>query len=246
MDEARFDNAPSQRYTRLRKVLPSRLQPALRGMRKRWQLRRLRLEEPYATVYPYTQASTARQKNLARLASLVEAESLPGAIVECGVLDGGTAGLMAHFTAGSGRVLHLFDAWRGLPHATAEDGPEGKKWERQVVGSPRRVAQLMDRLGIDPARVHYHVGWFHESFPSARSEVGPVALLHIDCDFHDPVKLCLDTWYDAVVPGGFIQFDDYSCFVGCRRAVDDFLATRPELRLEEFGSLGSAFFLRKP
>ncbi len=153
---------------------------------------------------------------------------------------------MAHFTAASGRAVHLFDAWQGLPRTTAEDGPEGKKWEGQVVGSPRRVARLMDRLGIDAARIRYHVGWFNETFPSARAEVGPVALLHVDCDFHDPVKLCLDTWYSAVVPGGFVQFDDYGSFVGCRRAVADFLATHPELRLEEFGSRGPAFFLRKP
>jgi O-methyltransferase len=221
------------------------LQPVVRGLRKRWQQRRFRLEEPYATVYPYTQVSASRQKNLARLAGIVEAEALPGAVVECGVLDGGTAGLMAHFTAASGRAVHLFDAWKGLPRSTAEDSLESKKWEGQVVGSRRRVARLMARLGVDTARVRYHVGWFHETFPSAQAKVGTVALLHIDCDFHDPVKLCLDTWFSAVVPGGFIQFDDYSSFVGCRRAVDDFLATHTELRLEEFASPDTAFYLRK-
>ncbi len=77
MDTTRFEDSPRQSYAWLRKVLPGRLQPALRGLRKRWQQRRLRLEEPYATVYPYTQVSPSRQENLARLAGIIEAEGLP-------------------------------------------------------------------------------------------------------------------------------------------------------------------------
>lgn len=246
MNSGSFMEAPPQKYGWLRKVLPKRLQPALRGMRKWWEQRGLQLEEPYATVYPFTQASPSRQENLARLAQMIEDESIPGSIVECGVLDGGTAGLMAHFTKTSGRPVHLFDAWQGLPRTTAEDGEGARVWEGQVVGSPQRVVRLMSRLGIDPARVHYHVGWFHETFEPARDAVGSIALLHIDCDFHDPVQLCLQAWYPAVASGGFIQFDDYDSFIGCRRAVDAFLADHPKLHLEEFGSRGTAYFLRKP
>jgi O-methyltransferase len=202
------------------------------------------LEEPYRTVYPYITASPTRQRNLVRLAETIEAEGIPGAVVECGVLDGGTAGLLAVTTAGSGRPVHLFDAWQGLPETTPEDGEGSKLWVGQAVGSPRRVAALMKELRIDPSRLRYHVGWFHETFPAA--DVPRVALLHVDCDFHDPVKLCLEHWYPRVSPGGFIQFDDYSAFVGCRKAVDAFVASHPETRLEVFGKFDEAYYLRKP
>lgn len=216
----------------------------LRGLRLRWRLRGMHLEEPYRTIYPFTQVHPERQQNLARMSRIIEEEQIPGAVVECGVLDGGTAGLMSLLTAGSKRAVHLFDAWRGMPESTLEDGEEGKIWVGQIVGSPKRVARLMEKLGIDSNRVHYHVGWFHETFPHV--DIPQIALLHVDCDFHDPVKLCLDRWYDHVVPGGFIQFDDYSAFQGCRIAVNQFLASHPELQLEQAGPSKLTYFLRKP
>ena len=207
-------------------------------------MRTIQLEEPYRTVSPYTLASPSRQENLVRLAKEIENRGIAGAVVECGVLDGGTAALMAHATASSGREIHLFDAWRGLPEVTPEDGAESKQWVGQAVGSPKRVVKVMESLGIDKSRLHFHVGWFHETFPHAN--IPEIALLHIDCDFYEPTKLCLEIWYPKVVPGGFIQFDDYDAFEGFRKAVDEFLASHPYLNLETFGSQGTAFFLQKP
>ena len=78
-----------------------------------------------------------------RLARDIEANNLPGAIVECGVLDGGTAALMASETAKSGREVHLFDSWQGLPKTTEKDGEDAKVWEGECVGSPSRVKKVM-------------------------------------------------------------------------------------------------------
>jgi O-methyltransferase len=162
------------------------------------------------------------------------------------VLDGGTAALVAHATRGSGRPVHLFDAWEGMPASTIEDGPDAKRWEGQIVGSPRRVNAVMREIKVDPARVHIHRGWFNDTFPHTR-EIDPVAFVHVDCDFYDPTKLCLATWWPRLSRGGFMQFDDYESFAGCRKAVDEFLAAHPETKLELFGELkAKAYFLRKP
>lgn len=206
-------------------------------------MRTLKLEEPYRTAFPYTQVSQSRQQNLVRLAKEIEDLGNAGAVVECGVLDGGTAALMAQATSNSSREVHLFDAWRGLPDITPEDGPESKKWVGEVVGSPKRVVEVMSRLGIDQSRIHFHIGWFHETFPNVN--IPKIALLHIDCDFYEPTKLCLETWYPKVITGGFVQFDDYDAFQGCRKAVDEFLAAHPTSKLETFGEQGTAFFIRK-
>src|SRR5690349_5967026 len=93
--------APEQSFQWLRRLMPAAFEPALRGIRKRWERRELKLEEPYHSVYPFTQASLARQKNLVRLGELIERENIRGAVVECGVLDGGTSALMANATAAS-------------------------------------------------------------------------------------------------------------------------------------------------
>ncbi len=236
--------APKQSFSWLRPFLPKKLQPYLRGIRKRWQMRNLQLEDPYKTVFPYTQASKSRQENLVRLCKQIEKLNTTGAIVECGVLDGGTAGLMAITTSKSNREIHLFDAWLGLPKTTIEDGEDSKKWVGEVVGSPKRVVALMKELEIDLTRINFHTGWFHETFP--KINIPKIALLHIDCDFYEPTKLCLDKWYPHIVSGGFIQFDDYSEFEGCQKAVDEFLINHPELTLQTFGEGGVAFYIQKP
>jgi O-methyltransferase len=239
------NDAPAQKYQWLRKLIPGRLQPLIRGARKRFQRRKMQLPEPFHTVFPFTQALMIRQENLLRLADIIEREDIPGAVVECGVLDGGTSGLMAYGTAGSGRPVHMFDAWRGLPETTPEDGKGGEKWVGDIVGSKARVEQVMRLLKIDPARLNYHVGWFHETFPTAN--VPTVALLHIDCDFYEPTKLCLEYWYDKVSPGGFVQIDDYDIFIGSTKSVDEFLAQHPAVKFESAQSAqGRAYYFRKP
>ena len=98
---------PPVSFAWLRPFIPKRLQPHLRGLRKRVSGGARKLAEPYRTVFPYTQAHPIRQHNLVDLGTKIEQQNIPGAIVECGVLDGGSAGLMAWATRESGRPVHL-------------------------------------------------------------------------------------------------------------------------------------------
>lgn len=224
-----FEEAPVQRWRWLRPLLPKGLQPYLRGWRKQLELRKLSLEEPFRSIYPFTQVSQGRLENLAQLTERIESEGVVGDIVECGVLDGGSAALMAYATRDTNRKIHLFDAWKGLPPSGVEDGESAKKWSGQVVGSPDRVRAIMRKMRIPPERVVFHQGWFSDTFPKA--EIERIALLHIDADFYESVKLCLETWSSKVSKDGYIQLDDYSAFKGCRRAVDEFLAQNPGMTL---------------
>jgi O-methyltransferase len=239
--EARL-GAPPQRFAWARPFIPPALQPYLRGLRKSLSPARRSLAEPFRTVFPYIQCHPNRQQNLVRLASLVESNRVPGDVVECGVLDGGTAALLAWGTRGSARRVHLFDSWQGLPPATAEDGSYAHRWSGQVVGSPRRVRAVMRKVGVPESRLSFYKGWFQDTFPGAR--IDRISLLHIDADFHDSVALCLRTWAPRLSPGGFIQLDDYDVFVGCRRATDTFLAGHPEFSLESAGQMGTAWYIR--
>lgn len=235
-------DAPAQQFTALRPFIPKRMQPALRSLRKRLT-RPHDLVEPYRSVYPYTMVGPIRQANLVRLAKAIDSAGVPGAIVECGVCDGGTAALMAY--ASPHRPVHLFDSWQGLPETSVEDGEGGKKWTGNCVGSPRRVLKIMRKLGVDTDRLTFHRGWFKDTFPHA--DVEQVALLHLDADFYEPIRLCLEYWYPRVSPGGYIQFDDYESFVGCKKAVDEFVARQPGLTIEAaVEGRAKARFLQKP
>jgi len=242
---------PQRRYRVLRRLVPKGLQPLVRGLRKRIQMAvqrgdAHRLEEPYATVFPYTQAHRDRQFNIVRLAGLIDSERIPGDLVECGVLDGGTAALMAYATVRSEpeRRVHMFDSWQGLPNPTADDGESAQEWSGEDVGSASRVLAVMRKLHIERRRLFCYAGWFDDTFKTAT--IDAIALLHIDADFYNSVRLCLERWYPVLSPGAFVQIDDYDSFSGCQKAVNEFLREHPEVKLESHGVDARAWYFRKP
>lgn len=51
-----------------------------------------------------------------------------------------------------------------------------------------------------------------------------MAVLHIDCDYYEPAKYCLEQLYPLVTPGGAVVIDDYNYFKGAKMATDEFRA----------------------
>ncbi len=237
-------DAPAQAYARARKLLPKRLQPMARGLRKRLAAKAPDLAPPFSWVYSFTQVSAPRQRSIVEKAQALVAAGVAGDFVECGVLDGGTAALLAYAARHDARRVHLFDAWAGMPPATPEDGPGARKWEGEIVGSPARVARALKRVGANTDNIVIHRGWFEDTLPSAN--IGAIAFLHVDCDFFAPTSLVLETFLPRMVPGGIVQIDDYTSFEGCRRAVNATLERRPDLRLIIDDGPGGAIYVRIP
>ena len=50
----------------------------------------------------------------------------------------------------------------------------------------------------------------------------PIALAHIDVDWYDPVKTCIERIVPYLVVGGILILDDYSTWSGCRKATDEY------------------------
>lgn len=170
--------------------------------------------------------SPDRIASLACLAQRLEDEQVPGDVVECGVYKGGTAALLARTVTHSRlpRTLWLFDVFSGMPPAAAVDGPEAPSWVGNLKSSTHRVARLLRRTGADLSRIRIVPGLFQQTFPTVR--IPQIALLNVDADWYESVKLCLDTFYDSVVPNGFVSIDDYGAWPGCRLAVDQFFQAR--------------------
>jgi O-methyltransferase len=177
-------------------------------------------------VRPYTLVGPERIRNLHTLALRIESEGIPGDVIECGVCNGGTAAVMARSATHSqiDRTLWLFDSFQGMPETTEVDGAEAKEYVGQVLGSAKRVRELLRKAGADLQRVKIVEGWFEDTFPTV--SISQIALLNIDADWYESVRLCLETFYDRVVPGGFVSIDDYGHWPGCRKAVDEFFAAR--------------------
>jgi O-methyltransferase len=206
-----------------------------------------------AKVRPYTMLPPERLITLYQQAAHCEKTGLQGAFVECGVWKGGSVALMALANLGQGvarRDLHLFDAFTDICEPDqAVDGErairEVKAWGKGA-GATGKLApvtgfydsmggagtlagnkELLEKtVGYPAQKLHYHVGWFQDTLPSAASDIGPIALLRLDGDWYASTKVCLERLYDQVVPGGFVIVDDYGAYEGCRKAVDEFRASR--------------------
>jgi len=213
----------------------------------RW-LRKFAPREPFAfekqrlywQIIPYTMCSYERLSNVYDLASEIERVGTAGAFVECGVFRGGCAALMAHVAdrGGSGRKTWLFDSFEGLPEPTEKDGDEAREFagERssgtlstidRCVGPLEAVREILfDKLELNEERIVIRPGWFQDSLPTARDEIGPVSILRLDGDWYESTLCCLVNLYDNVVPGGYVILDDFNRWEGCKKATEDFLAER--------------------
>jgi hypothetical protein len=217
---------------------------ALRSRRPLANLLRLRRNLLFSRVIRRTLVGYDRLLNTHDLARRVQRERVPGAYVECGVWRGGAAALLALLAAreGKGRVTHLFDSFQGLPAPTVHDrpphgslpgprsgerAPEAARADLEPVGlyvaDLEDVSRfLFDDLRLARERVELHEGWFQHTLPALRDRVGTVALLRIDADWYESVKVCLENLYANVAEGGYVILDDYGTYPGCRRAFEEF------------------------
>jgi len=206
-------------------------------------------ESAYAIVRPFTMLNRQRLVLLFELVRYCDKLKLPGSFVECGAWKGGAAGMMACAARKGGmeRDLHLFDVfgeigepdWRidgeraireagGMEHAQGRQQSIKGIYDRK--GGPGTIdtcRELLEKkINWSADHMHFHQGWFQETLPKTGHVIGPIALLHIDADWYSSTKLCLDTLYDQVVSDGAVVIDDYGGYDGCRKAVDEFLASR--------------------
>jgi predicted O-methyltransferase YrrM len=181
----------------------------------------------YRTVRPYTMSGDARLRGLYNAIRHVTERKIPGAVIECGTARGGSAALLglAMQRFDDRRPLWVFDTFEGIPPPTAAD-PDyeiATSYTGAFRGDLREVTSLFDRLGL-LENATLVKGRFEDTIP--QSNTGAIAVLHVDGDWYESVKVCLDHLYDRVSPGGVIQIDDYGHWEGARKAVDEFLAAR--------------------
>jgi hypothetical protein len=192
-----------------------------------WLVPSIRLARPYTLLGSPTLAALGMAVN-----SVIR-ERVEGAIVECGVWRGGASFLMADVLSrrGDTRNVWMFDSFEGMPPTEPVDGPAARKWEETAdpisnhcTASIDDVESTRQALGLFNTRLVK--GWYQETLPPNREDIGPIALLHIDCDWHSSVTTCLENLYDQVVHGGYVLIDDYYAWDGCAVAVHEFLGAR--------------------
>ena len=73
-------------------------------------------------------------------------------------------------------------------------------------------------------------GWFETTVSAFSKERPSIAALRLDGDWYESTMTCLVHLFPLVAPGGVVLIDDYFDWLGCRRAVHDYLSReeRPE------------------
>jgi O-methyltransferase len=158
-----------------------------------------------------TRLAPAQLATLLRAVRRVDVGSTPGIIVECGVGLGGTAVQLAT-SMRAGRAFHGYDVFGSF-------SPPGGGQEADLYAW---VSASLERFGVpvDGERVQLHPGPFADTLQLD----GPVAVAHIDAEFCEPVRLCLDRIWPQLPTGGLIVVDGYNEFDECRDAVEGFVA----------------------
>lgn len=191
-----------------------------------------------AAIEPFTMLSPARIASLHRAAREALARRVPGDFVECGVAAGGSSALLCacldRYGAEPSRRLHAFDTFAGMPPPTERDrdrtgvAAERSGWGAGTCAAPEASVRRAARMLGAEERLRTVVGRFEESLPREAASIPSIALLHLDGDWYESTRVCLEHLWDRLAPGALVQIDDYGHWEGCRAAVDEFLAARGE------------------
>jgi len=186
-----------------------------------------------------------RLERLARSA----AEQAEGAYCEFGIALGGSGILLAKHAQRNNRAFHGFDVFGMIPPPTSDKDGDDAKARFEIISTKKSKGlggqeyygyrdDLFDdvcnafarhNVPVNDSSIQLHKGLFEDTLSDLPDF--PIAFAHIDCDWYDPVKLCLEQTHARSTQGTIILLDDYHDYDGCKTATQEFLAAHPEYEL---------------
>lgn len=218
---------------RLLRTAPYQNQPIWRWPKAMASLARIKV--PSALAAP-AQPQPAGSANINLIfAQLERTAQVAGNIAECGVFQGATIIPMARWLQDTASDKHIFgcDSFAGFDDSIAPDLALGGAHteQRRVAGFSRTsLAYVSNKLqDFDvAATVSLIPGYFADTLDQLADQ--QFAFVHLDCDIYQSYLDCLAFFYPRLSSGGIILLDEYDdpSWPGCNKAVDEFLADKPE------------------
>jgi len=149
-----------------------------------------------------------------------------GDVVECGCWRGLSSYQIAtrlEQTAFKGN-FYIFDSFEGLSNFDDEDIPLGGIKDEETRKKEFACGEDIVKKNLKEFNfIEYKRGWI----PSRFAEVSEhkFSFVHIDVDMYQPILDAFKFFYERMMPGGIIVFDDYgfTFFPGAKKAVDEFM-----------------------
>ena len=207
---------------------------------------RLRLGRTLPPIVPSVRADSLTYLDDAALSDLfeqvkrIETNGTKGLLIEAGCALGGSAIVIA--TAKSRqRPFYVYDVFGMIPPPSEADDEDVQERYRVIrsgrskgIGSNKyygyeenlleKVRENFRRHGVPPPENNIHLvkGLFQDTLRVDE----PVALAHIDGDWYESVRTCLQRIEPHLVRNGVLVIDDYDDWSGCRKAVDEYFADK--------------------
>ena len=184
-----------------------------------------------SSVWSYV--TVPRRMNLFLLLRFYLPQLESGNIVEYGAYKGGNAIFMAHVARriAPGTKVIALDTFEGMPPTdNTVDAHKAGDFSDADLAS---VQSLVAESGID--NLVLVKGRFEDTAAAVAREHGPFALAHIDCDIYSAVVCAYESVRNAMVPGGYLVFDDatVSSCIGATEAVESLVIRRDGLSSEQ-------------
>jgi len=177
--------------------------------------------------------------------------NVPGHVAEFGIALGGSAIVMAKHARRYKRQFHGFDVFGMIPPPVSDKDDERSRERFEIIASGKSegilgdeyygyredlygdVCRSFQRYGmpVDGVTVQLHKGLFSDTLHAFPME--PIAVAHVDCDWYEPVKLCLSEIAKRSGVGSTIILDDFNAWSGCRQASIEFLSVHPEYTFDD-------------
>lgn len=186
-------------------------------------------------VIPHSVPQPSGAANINNLISLFKrTHTIEGEIAECGVYRGGTLIPLAVYATQQGipKILHGFDSFEGFAESIVDDlrlggvdlaykHPGGmNETSYELVFEKVRLFKLQN--------VRLHKGFFEHTLQDCSTL--SFSFVHLDCDAYGAYLECMRFFYPRLRRGGIILLDEYNDppWPGCNKAVDEYLADKPE------------------
>ena len=180
--------------------------------------------------------SRPRKAATVYLAKAAVESCIPGDIVETGTYTGGTSAMIMRTLMeldDCHRNYWAFDSFAGFPQVSTKDGAGADIPANLKVGSQGEFSASQEEFEANlkalkawDSRIHVVKGFFNDSIPRVASQISAIAFLRLDGDLYDSTIQPLTLLYDKIPVGGYIYVDDFGSFNGCRRAIEEFRASR--------------------
>lgn len=188
-------------------------------------------------VQPYTMTPMQRIECLYHSMEYIKYHGIKGDYVECGVWKGGNVLGMIKFLESNNNFdpnIWLYDTFFGMTMPEDQDIDHFDQKASEILehvlcmNSLEEVQDLIESNTKYPKnKIKYIVGDVCKTLLNSVNVPDKIALLRLDTDWYNSTKTELEVLWDKLEVGAPCIIDDYGHWQGCKKAVDEFLASLP-------------------